>query len=37
MGDLDIWQEIAEIGEQETKLKKEEDWNMDKEIMNKVI
>ena len=37
MGDLDIWQEIAKIGEQETKLKKEEDWNMDKEIMNKVI
>ena len=31
VGNLDIWQEIAEIGEQETELGKVEDWNMDKE------
>ena len=31
VGNLDIWQEIAEIEEQETELGKVEDWNINKE------
>ena len=35
MGNLDIWQEIVEIEEQEAKFERVEDWNMEMEIMDR--
>ena len=35
MEDLDIWLETVKLGEQEAKLRKEEDWNMKMGILKK--
>jgi len=35
MEDLDIWLGTVKLGEQEAKLRKEEDWNMEMGILKK--